>query len=58
MWNQCLFFFLIINCLLKDLGARDLADEPGFISRLHADVIETISVFKESVNCSPTAAVY
>lgn len=34
-----------MNCLLRDLGARDLAAEHGeirFISMLHADLIETI----------------
>lgn len=39
-----------MNCLLKDLGAGDLADEHGeirFICTLHADMIETILVSQE-----------
>lgn len=41
-----------MNCLWKISGARDLlgADEQGeicFISKLHADMMETIFVLKE-----------
>lgn len=38
-----------MNCPLKDLGAVDLTDAHSkmcFISKLHADVIETILVLK------------
>lgn len=50
-----------MNCLLRDLGARDLAAEHGeirFISTLHADMIETILAAQKEYSFLLASAVH